>query len=485
MTKFRSSSGKKFKAIIIVLLAALLTLSAVLATGVSSVYAAVPDEGYEYDSESNIYIDYSGQGTVINGKVAREPAKISGDKVDVPIYKGKYEAAWYNGWLWHGWSNWSTENYYQTKQNDYETYRGETTTEYNVRERKEYRYKRYETQDVYSTKYYTTYQGTKWYNCWIFLFTSSWSGYGGEKSGYKIVNRYTKSEKSGTKQVMVYDNEWRTSAPWRWAWENKWEAYDSRTTYSYRSREMKWNADTNVGYEQVPLNYSLYNKDGTGIQNGLKWTFVPSISENKGFSGLGASSTSWVNVYYITSTEAKQILSDNIEEIEDSVGELGWLNLLASGGTIAVSQIIDKVFPAASPICLAVDIAILFTEASDYIQNQLKAGKINTYQDLLNIAERENITLVIKDSNYALYYADSVNGVMFTNVQYIQSTDFSTTTKNYVSMRAKDNGIIDALCLPGENNYGLINYGVSVEEITNMIKFSLKYNYPTILPWNW
>jgi hypothetical protein len=174
-----------------------------------------------------------------------------------------------------------------------------------------------------------------------------------------------------------------------------------------------------------------------------------------------------------------------MEEIEDSVGRLGWLNILATGGTIAVSQIISKFVPAASPICLAVDIAILMCEASDYVMNELKAGKINNYQQLLNVAERQNLTIAIQDSNYVLYYTDYVNGYAFTNMRYIQSANFSVTQNKYVSMKASDNGIYDALCLTGTQNYGIINYGVSVAEITQMIKFSLKYNYPTILPWNW
>lgn len=266
--KKTTSVNVKLVALVAILMAIVFSVSALLlGRSTISASAAVSDNcGY---NEDNVYVDYSGQGTVINGKLTRDPATINGNFVEVPIYKAAYEPNSDWNWFWNwSWSVWATSN---NKTNDYDTYRGEKVTEYQVESRQEYKYRRNESRDVYSTKYYTTYQGTKWYNCWIFLFTSDWSGYGGVKSGYKIVNRYTKSEKSGTKQVTVYDNEWKTSAPFNWAWENKWEAYTSRTTYRYRSLDMKWSDTAQKTTEQVPLNYSLYDRDGNTIGNGIKW----------------------------------------------------------------------------------------------------------------------------------------------------------------------------------------------------------------------
>lgn len=120
-------------------------------------------------------VDYSGQGTIINGRVAiNNKATVSGNYVNIPIYKGKYVAGAYDYWWTKNWSGWSTYN--NKKNTDFTVYNGsDKATEYDVQSRNEYQYKRKEKRNVYATKYYTQYRGNKWYNSWRTTIASSWN----------------------------------------------------------------------------------------------------------------------------------------------------------------------------------------------------------------------------------------------------------------------------------------------------------------------
>lgn len=263
-------------------------------------------------------MDYSGKGTVISGKIADNgDVTVSNGRVNIPIYQGKYEAGALDWWILHSWSSLGTGN---NKTNNYTTYRGPAVTEYDVESRQEHQYKRYEKQDTYRTKYHTTYQGSKWYNCGIFLFTSQWDKYEGNRDNYKIIKQWTTEDKTGTIDILVKSTEWRTSAPFSYAWENKWEAYSTRTTYRYRSRTMTWNEKGGIGYEQVPLNYSLYNKDGTPIGNGVKWELEHKLTPKTGFWFIGRNDADRnedfsVIQYYIPFTALVEDLKDEISKL--------------------------------------------------------------------------------------------------------------------------------------------------------------------------
>ena len=167
--------------------------------------------------------------------------------------------------MWHPWSGWST---YNNKTNDYETYRGDRVSEYNVQSRTEYKYKKYNEKKVpvYCKKYYTEY--VKW--VWFVPFyhtVSSWESYPGSKSGYSINNRYTKYEIKYYNGGYDYTN-WITNTSYY-----DWERIYSRESYRYRERTITWNPNTNQGTEYVPLNYSLYDRNEQPIGAGIKWHY--------------------------------------------------------------------------------------------------------------------------------------------------------------------------------------------------------------------
>jgi hypothetical protein len=465
-----------------------------LFTFVPGLFPTLKAEAAMTNTQITSGVDYSGQGTKITETLRDGQATVSGDRVNVPTWT--YGAYVYSSWdeFWAGWSSWSPNNktYYDQKGYDYNGQHKIVVTD--AERKTEYRYYRMnpDLNPQYRTRYYTEYKTvTKilFVSITTYSVSSSLSGYPGAISGKTISSQWTEREFSHNAGAYEYTG-WQASAPSAWTgwpfYEPGWIVYQSQYTYRYKSCNLSWDAKwKNESSEQVPLKYSLYKKDGSSIGYGIKWSFASSISQDKGMSGLGSASTSWINQYYITSDEAKLLLIDSMEEIEDSVSKLGWLNLFATGGTLAVSQIISKAFPPADPVCLAVDIAILLAETSDYIMNELKAGKINSYQQLLNAAQRQNIVLAIQDYNYVLFYTDvAPGGYYFTNTKYIQSVKFATTTKTNISMKATDNVVFGAY-LTGTKNYGIISYITDVDEIVKIIKFSLKYNYPTILPWNW
>ena len=283
-------------------------------------------------------IDYSGQGTVINGTTTGDAAYTEGNYVNIPIYKGAYKPN--SGWNWYWNSNWSSWSPYNNKSNDYNTYRGATTKEYNVESRVEYRYKRTETKDTYATKYHTTYQGSRWWNCGIVLFTSQWGGYEGNRSNFKIIDQWTTSEKYGTTNVTVY-SDWRTSAPLRLAGENQWSAYTSRTVYRYKTLDMHWDEKAQTTTEKVPLNYSLYDKNGKPIKAGLVWnygynekkiaqennrTFIQKVGD----SMLHNEKNLDIQQYYITSTEIMKMVRQDIEANQTKIFDDNFFTFIKS-----------------------------------------------------------------------------------------------------------------------------------------------------------
>lgn len=475
-------SSKRRIALVAIFLAIVFTATFMLLPANNTAYAkavVVKETG----GGSSMVLDYSGKGTVFPNNVGGGSITASGNCVIVPYYRGSYEHGALNWWIWHGWSGWSTSN---NKTNDYTTYRGETATEYDVESRTEHQYYAYETQLTYRTRYWTVYQGTEWYNILIPIISSSTSGYGGAKSGYKIVEKYTTQEISGTKQVRVDDSEWRTSKPVKWLLNSTCSTYSTRTTYRYRSRNMDWKANTNPTTTTMNRYYSLYNKDGTPISNGVKWSYLPSLSGDPDYDSIILTSNTWIDVYYITSKDLIQLLADDMEAIEDSIGKYGLANIIFDIGSFIASYFIP------TKVGLAIDIALILTEISDSIMNDLKAGTINTYQDLLKAAERQNLTLVIQDTNRVYRYSETVyvhdayygHTESVPKTDYYRETTFGTTTQKYVSMKAFDNNMPSPSWLY-DTSYGSITYSVSRDEIISMIKSSLNYNYPIILPWNW
>ncbi len=452
--KKTTSVNVKLVALVAILMAIVFSVSALLLVrSTISASAAVSDNcGY---NEDDVYVDYSGQGTVINGKLTGDSAKVNGNNVDIPVYKAAYEpnSGW--NWFWNwSWSDWSTSN---NKTNDYNTYRGETATEYQVESRQEYKYRRNESRDVYSTKYYTTYQGTKWYNCWIFLFTSDWSGYGGAKSGYKIVNRYTKSEKSGTKQVTVYDNEWKASAPFNWAWENKWEAYTSRTTYRYRSLDMKWSDTAQKTTEQVPLNYSLYDNSGKPIQLGAIWTYNKNISNEKDFY----TTTTIVDRYILNTDGIIQLLEGKEYALDTLIknNKTSWWEW-AIGTAVGIGTL------GANPY---VGGAILFVQqlysAMGIVVANSMQDKYESLKELLVIAKNYNL-------NFVFEYYQTATITSSGGSNYVNMKQFATN-RDYIAMKYQDNENPTKVYFSNDA-YGTISYMSSTKNLINSIDTYVK-----------
>jgi hypothetical protein len=419
-------------------------------------------------------IDYSGQGTRISEDLRDGVATVEGNYVRVPTYT--YGSYVYSTWdeFWASWSSWSPDN---AKYNGYKGYRYAPENKHIVdfKSKTEYQYRRWNSNlnPVYKTKYVTEYE-----KCTTILFVkiytyhteSSYSGYPGAKSGYSIFSRWTERVVDYYAGGYEYNNNWSDGAPFTWPWETSWSAYTSRQTYRVKKIDSTWDAKwKNDSSDLVPLNYSLKDRNGQDIGVGIKLAFSKPMSEYKETSNLFLSTSLWVNQYYISATDAKRLLIDNMEDIEDAIGRFGFINLIVDLGST-----IGGVF-LSTPVGVAIGLAMLMVEGSDYLMNELKAGRINTMQKLLTEAERQNITIIIQDTNYAVYS---------TNMQYYQSFQTAVTKKTSVSMRMSDNDIKCAY-LTGTKNYGKISYMSDINEAIQMIKFSLKYNYPVFLPWNW
>lgn len=256
-------------------------------------------------------IDYSGQGTVINGDIRDGVATVSGYYVNVPTYT--YGSYTYDTWdeFWATWSSWSPSN------SKYDGYKGyiyapEKKFIVDFQSKTEYKYRRWNDKlnPVYKTKYITEYQ-----KCTKVLFVKfytyhtacSYSGYPGAKSGYTIHKRWTEREVSYYKGGYEYHDSWEDSKPFTWPWEKSWSSYTSRKTYRVKKIDAKWDPKwKNNSTESVPLNYSLYNRDGSPMNYGIMVQANPTISENLATNFLNPTSEdrNYETTYFYFTTES-------------------------------------------------------------------------------------------------------------------------------------------------------------------------------------
>ncbi len=325
------------------------------------------------------------------------------------------------------------------------------------------------------------------------MFTSSWDGYGGNKSNYKIVDKYTKSEKNGTKQVLVQDNEWRTSAPFRWLWENDWKVYSTRTTYSYRTRNMKWNADSNLDYENVPLNYSLYNKNGTPIQGGIKWTYgakekkFTKEKDRNFFEGMIAESGVHernlnIDMYYITSKDVMKKVRDNLEKTQ-----MDLYTDEAQLGSYIVNKIVDALrdagLVALAKTAQAGGMGAITVAMLEYIDTASLYGDLAAFVEYiakLNTAIESNSHQCI-----VLSFVHNVTAVVIPS----RKTRLGIKEAEYVSMLydyefARDQGL-EYYIPKGAEAYGSISY-MSSNSMWNEINTKLEniFTWETVYPWD-
>jgi len=200
---------------------------------------------------------------------------------------------------------------------------------------------------------------------------------------------------------------------------------------------------------------------------GIKWSFMNKISEYDDESGSGLATILIVNQYYITATEAKWLITDSIAEIEDEIGAYNFTSLFVYGGVLALS----------TRASTAVGLCLLFLEASDMLMGELLAGRINDLQEFFIEAERLDLAIVIQDTNYTVITPYTMD--------YYQHFTTSVFDLGYISMSYASNGVYTGYLSPNDDNYGIVSYIEDTNEIIQMIQFSVKYNYPTFLPWNW
>ncbi|MDR0752439.1 MAG: hypothetical protein LBF12_07695 [Christensenellaceae bacterium] len=160
-----------------------------------------------------------------------------------------------------------------------------------------------------------------------------------------------------------------------------------------------------------------------------------------------------------------------MEKIENEIGKYGVLKLIIDPITLIAS------IKSSTLVGIAAGLIMLMIEGNDYLMNELKSGRINTVQKFFTEAERQNTTIVIQDT---------VNITAAMDLQYSQTFQTATTNKTSVSMRMSDNDL-NSIILVGNKNFGIIKYMINgdIDEVSKMIKSSLKYNYPVIFPWNW
>lgn len=256
-------------------------------------------------------IDYSGKGTVIDGDIRDGVATVNGDYVNVPIYT--YGAYTYDTWdeFWATWSSWSTSN---SKYSGYKGYRYAPENKHIVdfESKTEYQYRRWNDKlnPVYKTKYITKYQKcTKvlFVNVYTYHTEYSYSGYPGAKSGYTIYSRRTERVLDYYRGGYEYYGAWSDSKPFTMPWETSWTSYNSRKTYRVKKIDCTWDPDwKNESTERVPLNYSLYNHDGSPMAYGIMVQANPTISENLGTNFLNPTSDdrNYKTTYFYFTTES-------------------------------------------------------------------------------------------------------------------------------------------------------------------------------------
>lgn len=523
------------RAISVLLLLALLSSFAINA--VAADHKAILKENSGYGNCS-IVLDYSGTGTVINGDVASEEyATITadGNYVNVPVYKGKYVKG--RGASWSKWSSWSVEN---IKRNpDFTIYNGSgKATEYEVQSRTEYKYKHLKKTAVYATKYYTKYQGNKWYNRTVTITTSSWDWYPGVKSNYNIVQRYTTRELKNYTYVEEYDTEWRTKAPSLILGDKPWEKYTSRVTYRYRSRTLTWDAKALVSYEQVPSRYSLFDKQGNPINYGIKWSYSQALSQDKDYSFcIPGVYDKYIHVeeYYIPVAVLLNLLQEKIDITDGAFEKNSALDLfdkkleeIEDGNPMEWAVIAETVSPVIEEICpeivekipaiadiikainasdtatpttfsgegFAVTILMTLMEIADYITSQQKEKEINSLQEFVELVNKSvdrKAVVVIRFASYRDRSCIGMNSDNFysnyensgTSVYSIDATVVEDL--EYVSMKLGANPFGGWFYASKDNNYGSVQY--LNENNQNQICYALEKHfenkYKMIFPWNY
>lgn len=291
-------------------------------------------EGTTIDERPPVKVDYSGKGTVIQRPVDSKACSIQSercyernDKLHIPVFYGKYTKRSNAS----SWSSWSPNNY---RVNDYYTYRGEETTEYEVQSKTEYYVSHSVKRDFNKTRYVTWFRGTKWWNCLITYFVYDDLGFRCAPENYKVINTYTKQVYSHSEYFT--ESEWRDNIP------RGWTCSKSRTTHRYKTRTIKWDEKGYKGWEEVPLYYSLYQNDGPVIKKGIMLESDSDISYSyKSPSGDITDNYKTKCFYVPTSVIEKEILDDILHSAySDEISETA--KGFIEGGETALAGLLES-----------------------------------------------------------------------------------------------------------------------------------------------
>ena len=390
-----------------------------------------PVEFYlDFDERNNYSInpDYSGRGTIINRPLdsiaCKDPSSAPYEwdsKLSIPVFYGKYdESNWFN-WTFDSspWSDWSPSN----KRTNYASniYRGDSALEYQVEERKEYRYCHDVQKAKYKTRYVTWFRGSKWWNCLITYFVTDDHRYQSAPANFYVSNRYTTSVYDGTYTQTEYDYTWRTSPIGLGFFGAGYRSWDSRTAYRFRHRTVKWNERGYSGREDIPLYYSLYNRDGSNIKNGIM------LESDTDLSGAYRSSDDSIKsdhyktkCFYIpTSLISEKIIYDILLNHTDSdqISTAAYA-IISSGSGVGLSamfKMLAKIFKKSAiikslgNISPAFAIASLLLNIANYQAQKNKKLEIDKFANILEHIDDYNLLSVS-------YSCKTPPGVMFVSM---------------------------------------------------------------------
>jgi hypothetical protein len=453
------------------MISSLLVVIAVLTTvllnaPVKVAQAAVPSGGIVNG------IDYSGQGTELNGEIAPGQAMVSGNYVNIPIYKGRYDTAWYNvndWWIWHPWSSWSLSN---NKTNDYDTYVGKTMTEYDVDSKTENMYYRYNPllTPIWKRTYYTKYETiTKilFINVKTYNTVSSSDSYPKAVSGKTIVEQWIEESVTGYRGGNEF-TDWRDSAPitlsfWPFN-EPSYSVYASRTNYRYRSRTIEWNSKASTTIEQVPLNYSLYNKAGEPINYGAVWTYSQSLSSEKAIPG----SVTLAYRYMLNSAGIKQLLNGKENALDQLIKDQGtsWWEV-AIGAAVGLATLKANPYVGGAVFVVETLYAVMGKVVAENMKN-----KYDNLKELLIAAQDYKINIIFE------YYQTTIH-TLDGGENYSNMKEFATA-RNYISMKYQNNESPSTGYFL-KDTYGMVSYMQNTSSLINDIESYVKLKSLSIL----
>lgn len=427
-------------------------------------------------------IDYSGQGTVINGDIRDGVATVSGNYVNVPTYT--YGAYTYDTWdaFWATWSSWSTSN---SKYSGYKGYRYAPENKHIVdfQSKTEYQYRRWNDKlnPVYKTKYITEYQ-----KCTKVLFVKvytyhkaySYNGYPGAKSGYTIYKRWTEREISHYKGGYEYYGSWKDSKPFTMPWEESWSSYNSRKTYRVKKVDSIWDPNWKKNAtECVPLNYSLYEKNSnTPIGYGIKFTTKINICEEYNRTALQKVITPipfekqyTITQYYITSDVLMARITKEIYNNRSADPEIKqWI--INNGGKLTwnlIVKIIEKKGASALAKTFGSYMAVItgIGTLCDAILGDIKASELDKMYNVANNMDRNNAVLVI---NSCFYVDLSGQTIPMTIVDMASVSDIKSVSCKYDAALSKQLGF--RWTYPADLDYfGEISYISNANELDGII----------------